>query len=70
MAFEVSDNVVFRHDWWESIAERDRQLIVGRTMSGADSQDRKPDSLMNDGLKALSCSVFREHSHYGIKDGG
>ncbi len=65
MAFEVSDNVVFRRDWWESISEADRQRVVARTFNGVGDMDRKPDCLADDGLQALASAVKREYIHYG-----
>jgi hypothetical protein len=65
MAFEVSDNVVFRGDWWESISERDRQRLAGRTFSGMGDVDRKPNCLADDGLQALGSAVEKEYVHYG-----
>ena len=64
-AFEVSENVVFRGDWWESISEPDRQRIVDRTLSGGRNVDRKRDSLADDGLMALQSVVVTEYVHYG-----
>ena len=65
MAFEVSDNVVFRGAWWESMAEADRQRLVGRTFSGVENVDRAPDCLKDDGLQALTTTVEKEYVHYG-----
>lgn len=64
MAMEVSDNVVFRHDWWESISEADRQRLVLRAYSGMPDSDRKSDCLADDGLNALASSVRQEHIGY------
>lgn len=65
MAFEVSENVVFRGDWWRSISEPDRRRIVDRTLSGGTNVDRKRDCLADDGLMALKSVVGAEHVHYG-----
>jgi hypothetical protein len=65
MAFEVSDNVVFRGDWWESISEPDRQRLAGRAFSGVGDMDRNPDCLADDGLQALTSAVEKEYIHYG-----
>jgi hypothetical protein len=65
MAIEVSDNVVFRGDWWESISEPDRQRLVGRAFNGVGDMDRKPDCLADDGLQALNTAVEKEYVHYG-----
>jgi len=64
MAFEVSDNVVFRSDWWESISEQDRQRIMNRAFSGCVSVERKPDCLCDDGLRALKSKVDAEYIGY------
>jgi len=64
MAFEVSDNVVFRADWWESISEIDRRRIVDRAFSGVGSFDRNPDCLTDDGLQAIPCSIISEYVGY------
>src|ERR1700730_15764365 len=65
MAFEVSDNVVFRRDWWESILERDRQQLVARAFSGVGDVERKSDCLAEDNLQALTSSVAEEYIWYG-----
>jgi hypothetical protein len=64
MAFEVSENVVFRSDWWEALAERDRQLIVNRAFSGVGEFERTSDSLKDDGLKAIASKITAEHVGY------
>lgn len=64
MAFEVSDNVVFRADWWEGLSENDRQLIVNRAFSGVGEIERKPSCLIDDGLQAITNSVIAEHVGY------
>ena len=66
MAFEVSENVVLRGDWWESISEPDRRRIVDRTLSGGTNEDRKSDCLADDGLMALKSVLVTEFVHYGI----
>jgi hypothetical protein len=65
MAFEVSDNVVFRGEWWESISEPDRQRLAGRAFSGVGDIDRKPDCLADDGVQALTSAVEKDYVHYG-----
>jgi len=65
MALEVSDNVVFRADWWESISEPDRQRLVGRAFSGGPRMDRNSDCLADDGLQALTSVIGKEYVHYG-----
>ena len=64
MAFEFSENVVFRRDWWESISEPDRQRIVNRVLSGVGDIDRKRNCLADDGLLALTSAVENEYVHY------
>jgi hypothetical protein len=53
MTLEVSDNVVFREDWWESIRETDRQRLVDRAFNGLGEFDRTSNCLADDGLNAL-----------------
>jgi hypothetical protein len=65
MALDVSENVVFREDWWETMSEPDRQRIVSKALSGVGSFDRKSDSLSEDGLCALSCEIDVELINYG-----
>ena len=64
MAMEVSENVVFRMDWWESILESDRQSLVRRAYNGFPGSDRSSDSLMDDSLTAITSSIFAEHVGY------
>lgn len=64
MAFEVSDNVVFRGDWWEALTEIDRQRIVGRAPSGVGEFERKSTCLLDDGLQALTCTSVKEYVGY------
>ncbi len=64
MAFEVSDNVAFQAEWWESISETDRRLIVNRAFSGVGRFDRKRDCMADDGLQAISCAIVNEHVGY------
>lgn len=64
MAFEVSDNVVFRSDWWEALCERDRQLIVNRAFSGGVEIERRKDCLFDDGLQAIASTVNAEYVGY------
>jgi hypothetical protein len=65
MAFEVSDNVVFQRDWWESLRERDRQRLVARAFSGVGDVQRKADCLMDDYSEALTSEVVQEYVRYG-----
>lgn len=64
MAFEVSENVVFRSDWWEAISEDDRQRIVARAMSGVGHFERDGTCLADDGLSAISLGVDAEYLHH------
>jgi len=65
MAFDVSENVVFRSDWWEAITEEDRQRIVSKALSGVGEFNRKADCLSDDGLSAISGILVEEHVKYG-----
>jgi hypothetical protein len=64
MAFDVSENVVFRRDWWDSITEGDRQRIVRRSMSGVGHFGREATCLADDGLRALPLPIESEHVGY------
>lgn len=64
MAFEVSDNVVFRSDWWEMLHEGERQLLVDRAFSGLGEVERTQTSLCDDGFRALTARVSSEHIGY------
>lgn len=66
MTFEFSENVVFREDWWESIAETDRQRIVARAPSGVGDFERVAGCLTDDGLSAISSEIKDEHIGYGF----
>lgn len=61
MAFEISENVVFRSDWWESLSEPDRQLIVNRAFSGVGEVERTANSLKDDGLQAIASKITAEY---------
>jgi hypothetical protein len=58
MAFEYSENIVFRGDWWDRITEIDRQRLANRVMSGVEDTMRHAGSLLDDGLRALPSEVL------------
>jgi hypothetical protein len=64
MAFEYSENVVFRSDWWAAIPEMCRRLLANRVMSGVDDGIRNARSLLDDGLRALRSAVTSKHVGY------
>jgi hypothetical protein len=69
MAFEYSENIAFRSDWWDSLPERYRTLLANRVMSGVDEDmsggtSRTPRSLLDDGLRALKSTVAGKHVAY------
>jgi hypothetical protein len=64
MAFEYSENIVFRSDWWEKIPRRDRQYLTKRVMSGVDDATRSAKSLLDGGLKALQSNVICTYEKY------
>jgi hypothetical protein len=57
MAFEVSENIVFRRSWWEGLSQRNKELIAKRVPSGLNSQDRERLCLADDGLDAIQSRV-------------
>ncbi len=54
MAFDVSENVVFRQSWWESLTNDNQNLIARRACSGLLSDEKDRGCLMDHGLKALN----------------
>ncbi|HEY2626414.1 MAG TPA: hypothetical protein VGI41_06655 [Candidatus Udaeobacter sp.] len=64
MAFEYSENIVFRADWWESIPHRDQQYLAKRVMSGVEDSTRTAKSLLDGGLRALGSNVVATHVRY------
>lgn len=64
MAFEYSENVVFRSDWWQTMPQRYRRLLANRVMSGVDDDTRNTRSLLDDGLRALKGTVAAKHVGY------
>ena len=57
MAFEVSENIIFRPSWWEGLSQRDKSLLAMRVSSGLNFHDRDPNCLTDDGLEALQSRV-------------
>jgi hypothetical protein len=64
MAFEYSENVVFRSDWWEDLPQRYRRSLTNRVMSGVDDDTRNARSLLDDDLRALKTTVVAKHVGY------
>jgi hypothetical protein len=65
MAFEYSENIVFRSDWWDALPERYRRSLENRVLSGVDDEPlRTPRSLFDDGLRALKSRVVAKHVGY------
>lgn len=64
MAFEASENVVFRADWWEELSEIDRRRIVSRASSGGGAIERTSTCLLDDDLHAIASNVEKEHVGY------
>jgi hypothetical protein len=64
MAFEYSENVVFRPDWWEALPQKYRQSLTNRVMSGVDDDTRNARSLLDDDLRALRSRVIAQHAGY------
>jgi hypothetical protein len=64
MAFEISENVVFREDWWENMRQEDQNKLAARVFSGLPSDPRTAASLLDDGLEALSNTVVSTYVGY------
>jgi hypothetical protein len=65
MAFEYSENIVFRSDWWQAIELRDQENLTRRVISGIEDSSRTPRSLLDDGLNALASDLVAIHVGYG-----
>ena len=59
MAFEFSENVIFRPSWWESLKQADKDLLSTRVASGGQLLDRESDCLAADGLRAIESSTLK-----------
>jgi len=64
MAFEYSENVVFRSDWWEQLREQDRRRLADRVMSGVEDISRTSRSLLDDGLSAVASDIVQTYANY------
>lgn len=59
MAFEFSENVIFRPSWWKSLRQADKELLARRVPSGGLFLDRESDCLAADGLRAIQSSTLK-----------
>lgn len=57
MAFEVSENVVFKPSWWDSLSDQDKALLHTRASSGMLSDDKNSTCLADYGLAAIEDKV-------------
>jgi hypothetical protein len=64
MAFEYSENIVFRSDWWQALPQRYQRSLTNRIMSGVDDNTRNARSLFDDELRALKSTVVAKHIGY------
>jgi len=64
MAFEYSENIAFRSDWWNALPQRYRRSLTNRVMSGVDDGTRNARSLLDDDLRALKETVVARHVGY------
>lgn len=58
MAFDVSENVIFRESWWEGLSSENKKLIAARASSGLLSDEKDSRCLLDHGLTALHSRVL------------
>lgn len=64
MAFEYSENIAFRPDWWQALPDRYKRALGSRVMSGVDDATRTARSLLDDDLRALRSAVTASYVGY------